>query len=538
MAYSFKLPDIGEGIHEGEIVKWFVKPGDKIEEDDSLFEVQNDKSVEEITSPVSGTVKEIKVAEGVVATVGQVLITFDGVEGHENDAEEASAETATPAEAAAPAPAASGAGIFEFKLPDIGEGIHEGEIVKWFVKPGDKVEEDQSIFEVQNDKSVEEITSPVDGTVKDILVGEGTVATVGQVLITFTGDFEGTASSASAPVEAAPVAEKAPAAPVQGGNGVPSAAKDPNGLVIAMPSVRKYAREKGVDIRQVAGSGKNNRILKTDIDAYLNGDQKAAPQTEAAVQTETASKPVAEVKKPVPAAGEEFPETREKLTPTRRAIAKAMVNSKHTAPHVTLMDEIEVSALMAHRKRFKEVALEKGIKLTFLPYMVKALVATLKEFPVLNTTMDDATEELIYKHYYNIGIAADTDHGLYVPVIKHADMKSVFAISDEINELAVKARDGKLTADEMKHGSATISNIGSAGGQWFTPVINYPEVAILGVGRIAEKPIVKDGEIVAAPVLALSLSFDHRVVDGATAQKAMNNIKRLLNDPELLLMEA
>ncbi|MBC1833402.1 dihydrolipoyllysine-residue acetyltransferase [Listeria seeligeri] len=543
MAYSFKLPDIGEGIHEGEIVKWFVQPGDKIEEDESLFEVQNDKSVEEITSPVSGTIKEIKVAEGTVATVGQVLVTFDGVEGHEDDAEEESAAPKAENTESAPAPAkTAGKGIFEFKLPDIGEGIHEGEIVKWFIQPGDKVEEDQSIFEVQNDKSVEEITSPVEGTVKDILVSEGTVATVGQVLVTFEGEFEGEASHESTPEspaeDAALANNEATSAPATGGNGTPSSQKDPNGLVIAMPSVRKYAREKGVNIAEVAGSGKNNRVVKADIDAFLNGEQPAAATTSEKAE-DKASAPKAEktaTKQPV-ASSDAYPETREKLTPTRRAIAKAMVNSKHTAPHVTLMDEIEVTALMAHRKRFKEVAAEKGIKLTFLPYMVKALVATLRDFPVLNTTLDDATEELVYKHYFNVGIAADTDHGLYVPVIKNADKKSVFAISDEINELAGKARDGKLTADEMRHGSATISNIGSAGGQWFTPVINYPEVAILGVGRIAQKPIVKDGEIVAAPVLALSLSFDHRVIDGATAQKAMNNIKRLLNDPELLLME-
>ncbi|WP_271003448.1 dihydrolipoyllysine-residue acetyltransferase [Listeria seeligeri] len=543
MAYSFKLPDIGEGIHEGEIVKWFVQPGDKIEEDESLFEVQNDKSVEEITSPVSGTIKEIKVAEGTVATVGQVLVTFDGVEGHEDDAEEESAAPKAENTESAPAPAkTAGKGIFEFKLPDIGEGIHEGEIVKWFIQPGDKVEEDQSIFEVQNDKSVEEITSPVDGTVKDILVSEGTVATVGQVLVTFEGEFEGEASHESTPEspaeDAALANNDATSAPATGGNGTPSSQKDPNGLVIAMPSVRKYAREKGVNIAEVAGSGKNNRVVKADIDAFLNGEQPVAATTTANAE-DKASAPKAEkaAAKPAVASSDAYPETREKLTPTRRAIAKAMVNSKHTAPHVTLMDEIEVTALMAHRKRFKEVAAEKGIKLTFLPYMVKALVATLRDFPVLNTTLDDATEELVYKHYFNVGIAADTDHGLYVPVIKNADKKSVFAISDEINELAGKARDGKLTADEMRHGSATISNIGSAGGQWFTPVINYPEVAILGVGRIAQKPIVKDGEIVAAPVLALSLSFDHRVIDGATAQKAMNNIKRLLNDPELLLME-
>ena len=211
-----------------------------------------------------------------------------------------------------------------------------------------------------------------------------------------------------------------------------------------------------------------------------------------------------------------------------------MVNSKHTAPHVTLMDEIDVTALVAHRKKFKTVAADQGIKLTFLPYVVKALTSALKKFPALNTSIDDSTDEVIQKHYYNIGIAADTEKGLLVPVVKNADRKSVFEISDQINDLAGKARDGKLAPAEMKGASCTITNIGSAGGQWFTPVINHPEVAILGIGRIAEKPVVRDGEIVIAPVLALSLSFDHRIIDGATAQNALNQIKRLLNDPELL----
>jgi len=215
-----------------------------------------------------------------------------------------------------------------------------------------------------------------------------------------------------------------------------------------------------------------------------------------------------------------------------------MVNSKHTAPHVTLMDEVDVTDLVAHRKKFKQVAMNKGIKLTYLPYVVKALTSALREFPVLNASIDDANEEIVYKHYYNIGIAADTDNGLMVPVVKEADRKSIFKISSEINELATKARDGKLSGEEMKGGSCTITNIGSAGGQWFTPVINHPEVAILGIGRIAEKAVVKNGEVAVAPVLALSLSFDHRLIDGATAQNALNHIKRLLNDPQLLVMEA
>jgi pyruvate dehydrogenase E2 component (dihydrolipoamide acetyltransferase) len=307
-----------------------------------------------------------------------------------------------------------------------------------------------------------------------------------------------------------------------------------------MPSVRKYAREKGVEIRQVSGSGKNGRVSKEDIDAFLDGGSKPAAEAQADAPQAEAKEEKAEQKAPAKQAVPEgdFPETREKMSPMRKAIAKAMVNSKHTAPHVTLMDEVDVTNLVAHRKQFKGVAAEQGIKLTYLPYVVKALTSALKKYPVLNTSIDDKTEEVVQKHYYNIGIAADTEKGLMVPVVKNAERKSVFEISDEINGLATKARDGKLSAAEMKGASCTITNIGSAGGQWFTPVINHPEVAILGIGRIAEKAIVVDGEIVAAPVLALSLSFDHRMIDGATAQNALNHIKRLLNDPQLILMEA
>jgi pyruvate dehydrogenase E2 component (dihydrolipoamide acetyltransferase) len=433
---------------------------------------------------------------------------------------------------------------FEFKLPDIGEGIHEGEIVKWFVKPGDEVNEDDVLCEVQNDKAVVEIPSPVKGKVLEILVEEGTVATVGQTLITFDapgyenmtfkGQEQDETKQQEKPQEVSKEEKSEAAAPQTEPAGQPEV--DPNRRVIAMPSVRKYAREKGVDIRLVQGTGKNGRVLKSDIDTFLAGGAAAAQKQEAPTAKEEKTAAAA-AQQPVVLEGE-FPETREKMSGIRRAIAKAMVNSKHTAPHVTLMDEVDVTKLVAHRKKFKEIAAEKGIKLTFLPYVVKALTSALREFPVLNTSIDDATEEIIHKHYYNIGIAADTDRGLLVPVIKHADRKPIFALAKEINELATKAREGKLMPNEMKGASCTITNIGSAGGQWFTPVINHPEVAILGIGRIAEKPIVRDGEIVVAPVLALSLSFDHRMIDGATAQKALNHIKRLLNDPELLLMEA
>ncbi|PCE10174.1 dihydrolipoyllysine-residue acetyltransferase [Enterococcus faecium] len=546
MAYQFKLPDIGEGIAEGEIVKWFVKPGDTINEDDTLLEVQNDKSVEEIPSPVTGTVKNVIVPEGTVANVGDVLVEIDapGHEDNEGDSGVA-AESQTPAKPAAEptvdteSAGSSSEGVFQFKLPDIGEGIAEGEIVKWFVKPGDTINEDDTLLEVQNDKSVEEIPSPVTGTVKNVIVPEGTVANVGDVLVEIDAPGHNSAPSTSAPSAEAPK-EKVE---TSGSASVVEAA-DSNKRVLAMPSVRQFAREKDVDISQVTATGKGGRVTKEDIENFLAGAPSSAPAKSEAPEAATPKEaaPAAESKPAEPAKPFKSNlgdlEERVAMTPTRKAIAKAMVNSKHTAPHVTLHDEVEVSKLWDNRKRFKEVAAANGTKLTFLPYVVKALTATVKKYPVLNASIDDANQEIVYKHYYNIGIATDTDHGLYVPNVKDADRKGMFAIADEINEKAKLAHDGKLSAEDMRNGTITISNIGSVGGGWFTPVINYPEVAILGVGTIAQQPIVNaEGEIVVGRVMKLSLSFDHRIVDGATAQQAMNNIKRLLADPELLMME-
>ena len=540
MAFQFKMPDIGEGIAEGEIVKIDIKVGDTIQEDDILFEVQNDKSVEEIPSPVSGKVLEVKVQEGTVARVGDIIVVIDDGSGP--------AEAASAAAPAASAPAAPAAGVFQFKLPDIGEGIAEGEIVKIDVKVGDTIAEDDILFEVQNDKSVEEIPSPVSGTITAVLVSEGTVARVGDVIVEIAAEgvapVAAPSAPAASPAPAAPAAS-APAAPAQP-TGVP-AASNPGKLVLAMPSVRQYAREKGVDITAVVPTGKGGRVTREDIDNF-GGAPVAAPAVEAAPATQAAapaaapaapSAPAAKSEPAKPFVGSAEREERVKLTPMRKAISKAMVNSKHTAPHVTLHDQVEVSKLWDHRKKFKDVAAAQGTKLTFLPYVVKALAVAMKKYPVLNASIDDATQEIVYKNYINIGIATDTDLGLFVPNIKDANTKSMFGIADEINALAAKAHEGKLTAADMGHGTITISNIGSVGGGWFTPVINYPEVAILGVGTIVREPVINENdEIVIGRNMKLSLSFDHRIVDGATAQKAMNELKRLLADPELLLMEA
>ena len=571
MAFQFKLPALGEGIMEGEIVSWAVKEGDTIEEDQTLVEVQNDKSVEELPSPVAGTITKILVQEGTVAHLGEPLVEIDAP-GYEDNSEEAAPAQAEEAEAAPAAsqPAASGStAYFQFKLPALGEGIMEGEIVSWAVNEGDTIEEDNTIVEVQNDKSVEELPSPVSGVVKKIHVPAGQIAQLGDVLVEIDspehngqadGDVEAAEEHANAYDDAAAPANKVADDPraesqkedesievAQGGGQGLSDEEAKNRRVLAMPSVRKLARDKGFDITRIPGSGKNGRITREDVENFnpsASANQNDSQPAAAVQGQETPQQASAQA--PQQAAVEAKPfestqaerEERVAMSGTRTAIAEAMVNSKHTAPHVTLYDEVEVSKLWAHRKKYKEVAAEQDVKLTFLPYVVKALIAAAKKYPVINASIDDVSNEIVYKNYYNIGIATDTDRGLYVPNIKNANTKNMFQIAQEIVELSGKAHDGSLPMTEMSEGTITISNIGSAGGKWFSPIINHPEVAILGFGSIVQQPIVnEDGELAVGRVCKLSLSFDHRIVDGATAQRALNEVKRFLADPELLLME-
>lgn len=447
---------------------------------------------------------------------------------------------------------------FTFKFPDVGEGMAEGEIVSWLVEVGDTVEEGDSVAEIQNDKSVEELASPVDGKIAKIIVEAGSVANVGDPILEIDDGSEGSASSsasaqkpstddeASTPED--PAQEEGAEDPVtdsdsgkQTGESSGRSTSEPtksNQRVLAMPSVRQYARDKNVDITQVEATGKGGRVTREDIDNFSENGGNSQSQPESTNAADEAQESVVSTTAKAFKSGRSDEETREKMSTTRKAIAKAMVNSSLTIPSVALFDEVDATKLMAHRKRFKEIAAEQDTKLTFLPYVVKALVATMKKFPVLNSSIDDTTDEIVYKHYYNIGIATDTDAGLYVPVIQDADKKSMFEIADEIVEKSTKAHEGKLGTNDMADGSISVSNIGSVGGGKFTPIINHPEVAILGVGRIAKKPIVnEEDELDVAPVQELSLVFDHRVIDGATGQQALNYLKRLLADPELLLME-
>ncbi|GHP15050.1 dihydrolipoamide acetyltransferase component of pyruvate dehydrogenase complex [Lentilactobacillus fungorum] len=440
---------------------------------------------------------------------------------------------------------------YKFKLPEMGEGITEGEIASWLVKVGDQVKEDDPLVEIQNDKSVQEMPSPVAGTVKSIDKQEGETAEVGDVLVTIDDGSPDTADeaapatpakseeAAAAPAEPAASAAPAPAPAAEATVTAPPAASNPNAIVKAMPSVRQYARDKGVDITAVPATGNHGQVTKADID---NFNPAAAPAEQAASQP-AAPAPTTQAKASGQAikpwkSGQPDLETREPMSMMRKTIAKAMRTSKDISPHVTSFDDVEVSALMANRKKYKQLAADQDIHLTFLPYIVKALVAVMKKFPEFNASIDDSTQEIVYKHYYNVGIATNTDHGLYVPNIKNADSKGMFEIAKEITENTQAAYDNKLKADTMQGGSITISNVGSIGGGWFTPVINQPEVAILGVGKIAKEPFVdEDGEIKVGNMMKLSLSYDHRLIDGALAQNALNYMNQLLHDPAMLLME-
>jgi pyruvate dehydrogenase E2 component (dihydrolipoamide acetyltransferase) len=426
---------------------------------------------------------------------------------------------------------------FEYKFPELGEGLHEGEIVKVLIQPGQTVTDDDIIMEVQNDKAIVEVPCPVNGKVLEVKVKDGQVCHVGELvaIIEAEGELpEGAEAPAEEPKkeEAAPAASTAPAA-------APAAeAKATNAAVLATPSVRKFAREQGVDLAQVNGSGKNGRITREDVSGF-GGASAPAAATEApaaSAASQEAPKAAAE-SKPIVSGDAYRPEERVPFKGIRKVIAGAMSKSVYTAPHVTIMDEVDVTELVALRAKYKPYAEKKGSKLTYLPFIVKALVAACRQFPIMNSTLDEANQEIVYRKYYNVGIATDTDNGLIVPVIEDADRKNIFMVADKIRDLALRGRDGKLAGNELKGSTITISNIGSAGGMFFTPVINFPEVAILGTGRISEKAIVRDGEIVAAPVMALSLSFDHRLIDGATAQNFMNYIKQLLAQPELFIME-
>ena len=418
---------------------------------------------------------------------------------------------------------------YEFKLPDLGEGLTEGEIVEWLVKEGDPIEEDQVFVKVETDKAVLEIPSPRKGMVLRMGPAEGETVQVGQVILVIGEEGE-----KPVPVTKPERAEKRPSVGVVGEleeapeeEGVPAEAMPTHPgksvEVLAMPAVRKLARELKVDLRTIKGSGPQGRITKEDV-------QKASGKRE--------EKPPEKVVKAARKYDMYGYVERVPLRGMRKTIARAMVRSKYTAPHVTAMDEADITRLVALREKEKEKAAKKGIHLTYLPFVVKAVMAGLEEHPNVNATLDDENEEIILKKYFNIGVAVDTKDGLMVPVVKNVKEKSILQLADELTKLSEKARSRTIDLADLKGGTFTITNYGAVGGIYGSPIINYPEVAILGLGRIQEKPVVVEGRIEVRKMLPLSLSFDHRVVDGAEAARFLNTVIDHLEDPDLILLEA
>ncbi|WP_132058907.1 dihydrolipoamide acetyltransferase family protein [Halorussus amylolyticus] len=498
--------------------------------------------------------------------------------------------------------------VREFKLPDVGEGVSEGEIVGWLVEEGDEVSEDQAVAEVETDKAIVEVPSPVDGTVREILAEAGEVVPVGNVIITFNVEGE-----EDEPAEAEPADSEASEA--SDDEAEPADAEETStgeGRVFAAPSARRLARELGVDIAAVEGSGPSGRVTEQDVQAAAESGDEGGQETPAAEQ-ESEFEP-AELTEPEDGSGSSggpapsaassadrdktlaapatrriadeqgvdlnaVPATEQRdgeafVTPeavmeyaeaqqaaqqadaagvagasagerveripyrgVRKTIGDAMSNSKFTAPHVTHQDTAVVDSLVETRERLKPKGEERGIRLTYMPFVMKAVVAALKQHPKLNAELDEEAGEILRKNFYHIGIATATDAGLMVPVVDDVDGKGLLQISSEVNELVQKARDRSISMEELQGSTFTVTNFGAIGGEYATPILNYPEAAILGIGELKQRPVVEDGEVVARYTLPISLSIDHRIVDGADAASFANTFMEYVENPELLLLE-
>ncbi|MFL5358709.1 dihydrolipoamide acetyltransferase family protein [Archangium sp.] len=426
--------------------------------------------------------------------------------------------------------------IFEFKLPDLGEGVQEGELVKWHVKAGDMVKEDQTLAEVMTDKATVTVPSPKAGRVVQTHGKEGEMAKVHQLLATL--EIEG-----AAPVQAsghgAPAAHAAPSAAPATAGAIAAAAAQGNGAqaatkVLATPLTRRMAAEHGLNLAEIPGSGPQGRVMKADVVAALEGgrttrNEVAPAAAPAAQQARPAAPSVASGK------GDE----RIPLRGLRKKIAEKMVRSKFTAPHFGFVEEVDCTAIVALRKRLNETLVNAGekTKLSFLPFIVKAVVAAMKKYPHVNANMDEAAQELVVRGEFNIGIAVATPEGLTVPVIKNADRLSLRELAEEIVRLSTAARDRKLKMEELTGGTFTITSLGQTGGIFATPIINHPEVAIMGIHRMRKRPAVdNNGQVVVREMMNVSISADHRVIDGQVAADFVYEVIKYLEHPDMLFL--
>ena len=441
---------------------------------------------------------------------------------------------------------------YEFKLPDVGEGTEEGELVRWLVEVGQEVDEDQPVAEIQTDKVQTELYAPVAGTVKELLAEEGDMIQVQSVFITFETGAEGGAHTESDGENEGAASGNGDAAEAPGvrANGATAESGIRRGKKArATPAVRRVARELGVNLDLVDGSGTGGRVMEGDVRALVEADGEAAsadrsaelsPETDGEAEGEAVSPANTPAGAPEESVGGTWkaPE-RVSLRGIRRSMFANMARSASTVAHSFGLEEVDVTELVALRRQMKHAAEEKGARLTYLPFVVKAVVTALKEFPYLNASVDDEEQQIVLHNRYDVGIALDTPQGLLVPVARDADEKSILGLAREIVDLAERGRDGKLGMEDFKGGTFTVTNVGSIGGVAAMPVVNHPQVAILGLHRIQRKPAVRgeEEEIVVRDMMNMSLSFDHRVIDGATCFNFLARVAKLLEQPNLLFME-
>ncbi len=538
---ELNLPALGENIEGGDVTRVLVKAGEAIRKDQPLLELETGKAVVEVPSPVAGVVETILVSPGAKVKVGQPILTYTAgapsatatapQPAAGKPAAKSAAESRT---AAASAPKAAPAAAAEVRLPTLGENIEGGDVTRVLVKAGDTIRKDQPLLELETGKATIEVPSPVAGTIGELRVQSGAKLKIGDVLFTLAGGApaaEGKTSAPktpAAPTPAAATPASAPKVTVAPPMPPPFPERRHSLPVAAAPSVRRFAREIGVDIEQVKGTGANGRISEDDVKRHAR--QRNTGRT---IQCHCALEAA-----PLPDFKAFGLVQKETMTKVRVATAEHMARCWATIPHVTQHDEADITELEALRKRFAPRAEAAGGKLTLTAILLKILAAALKVHPKFNASIDAAGREIHYKKYYHLGIATDTERGLLVPVLRDVDRKNIVQLAVELSALAKKAREGKLAPSDLSGGTFTVTNLGGIGGSFFTPIINAPEVAILGLGRSARKPVAQaDGTIEARLMLPLSLSYDHRLIDGADGARFLRWVVEAMQEPMLISME-
>ncbi len=546
MTIEFKLPELGENIKGGDVVNILVAVGSTVAPDQDVLELETDKATVTVPTSVGGLIEKIHTNLGEKVVIGQLILTLQG----DAPAPKTTAPKAAPAPVSSPPPQPVKTPVKpqvekpqnqEFKLPALGENIAGGSVVNVLVAVGDTVVADQDILELETDKATVTVPTSVSGVIKEVHVKPGDQVKIGQLVLSLVGI--GTVQTVATPqAEAKAVAKIESFTPVESTPTqfvsalAPQVQPDPaHSAIPAVPNARRIAREIGVDITQVA-SGSTGRVTISDVKVYAR--QRNQGLTIAPTSEPVPVPTVMAVSKALPDFGKWGEIQREKMSNIRRATANQMAYAWTSAPRVTQFDKADIEEIEQLRKKYGVRIERPGVKLTITAILLKVVAAALKQFPKFNASIDLANEEVIFKKYYHVGVAVDTPNGLLVPVVREVDRKNIFELAVELGDLAQKAKERKLSLDEMQGGTFTISNLGGIGGTNFTPIVNAPEVAILGVARASIEPIFRDGQFVPRLMMPLSLSYDHRLIDGAEGARFLRWIVTALEDPLMMSLQA